>query len=947
MIEKDTLRTRSAFSGFNGAPLISMISTLLSLSLFFLITRIAPFGPKSILISDLAAQYAPFLIGYKEHLLTTDMLSYSFLFGMGKNTMGLFAYYLASPFNFLTFLFPKTMISEAIVFLIMLKLSVSAAFATLFFQKRSGLKDRMSAVFGLMYALSSYAIVYMVNIMWLDGFLILPLLLLFLEQYLENERKWARLVILLFLLFVSGFYIAYMVGIFSFIYLVIRKIEEGSSGDQKKAVRQVLRYIGFAILAAGMSAIVLLPAGIDTLGNPDYRRAELAMSGRFVLTDILNQLFSGTFDTLHSNKPFLYSGLVTTLLIILYFINPGVRRRSKIILASILTGFLLSFNLSILDYVWHLFDLPNWFQYRNAFILVLILLLYAYLSFVHRNTLTPRHCIKAGAILLAAMIFVQTLGDMRIESERFYVNLVFGLLYFLILLGLTVPKWPDTIVRLQRIALPALIILIVVDVGIANPRIVRARALGSQSEPVSQLSADITDADLLVREAKGDQKSDGTVFGRIEIDGDVNGIEAISGGPTLGIHSISNFQSGSNKQLHRFLKQLGYATNYNYFTSSHSYTSVIPDSIFGITHILSEQEVLPGYVRIAEAGDKAVKESANGPEDTATVEDPYKSSVIGLFKNDSALPLLFAIRPDAYTFDFYAPEKDIETKDYFNFQNRWLASMFEKFPGEEGRGIYYPADHSEMMIFNAIRTDEERFALEVAKPLDWDTLGVEPISDDGSKLMYYMQINPETAISVDYEIIAQSEDPLFLCLPFMRCGFDGQVKVNGETVSYSNVSHYTMITYLGSFTPGEKIDVRLLFDKKQSAVAFMDPVINYCDTEKFAALLDAQAPASGISGLEVEDGRISARVSFDEERILLTTIPYERGWTLWVDDRETKIVPYQDALISVPLSAGTHSVRLEFRAPGLSLGVVISLISSCVFIAFAVIPRVSKRKSND
>jgi uncharacterized membrane protein YfhO len=946
MIEKNTLNKNSRLSGFNSAPWIAFFSTLAMLSLFFLVTGTSPFGPNTILISDLGIQYAPFLIGYKEHLLSGDMLSYSFLLGMGKNTLGLFAYYLSSPFNFLTFLFPKGMISQAVVMLIMSKLALASVFATLFLQKRSGLKAKMSALFGVSYAMSSYAVVYMINIIWLDGFMLFPLLLLFIEYYLEDTRKWGRLVGLLLLMFVSGFYIAYMVGIFSFIYLVIRLIEDYRPGtDSQKNINILFKYVGSALLAAGISAIILLPAGVDTLSNPDYRAAKLTISGRFVLTDILNQLFSGTFDSLHSNKPFIYSGLGITFLVILYFLNPAIARRSKIVLGAILTGFLLSFHLNLLDYVWHLFDIPNWFQYRNAFLLVLMLILYAYLSYLKRDSLTPKHFIQAGLILLSGLICVSVLGDMRTESLRLYVNLIFGLLYFLILLGITVPKWPETITRLRRLAIPALVVLVCVDIAIANPLMLRFRSLGLQSVHASQVSDDIRYAETLVEQAR-ERSTGNDSFRRIEIDNHINSIEASSGSAFLGIHSMSDFQSGSNKQLHRFLKQLGFATNYNYFSSMHNYTSVVADSFLGISHVLSEREDCYGLAPMSSAGETSFKTpdvQENEYTDKSDAKPQRIRSEIFLFENESALPLMFTVRPDASTFDFYSLEKETEDKDYFHFQNQWLASMFESF--DRGDSVFYPAGEVEMSVFNAIQSEKWEIEPEKDQLIDLDTLGDEPVGNTGDGLTHYFQINPEAKISLDYELVVESEDPLYISVPHIGGGFEGEVRLDGEMVWYLNRSHYTMILFLGCFSPGETIHVSVVFDQEVSVASLLDTQFYYCDTQKFTELLAEQDPAEGISDLAVEDGRVSASVKLTEDRLLLTTIPYERGWTLRVDGVKTDIVPYQDALISVPLKAGDHSIRLEFRAPGLTAGIIISSISLCAFVLLMLVGRAKSKRS--
>ncbi|NLO62259.1 MAG: YfhO family protein [Clostridiaceae bacterium] len=943
MIEKKTLERQAGFGRAVRTPFISFLTTFLMLVLYFILSRIAPFGSVSALVSDMEVQYAPFLIGYKEHLTSGDMLSYSFLLGMGKNTLGMFAYYLASPFSLISFLFPKEMIGQAVVIIQILYLSTAASFMTVFLRKRSGRDDKAAAIFGVMYAMSSYAMLYMMNIMWLPGFMLLPLLLFFAEQLIEDHRKWVRLVPVMFLLFVSGYYVAYMVGIFSFVYLLIRLIEERRPGrDGKETARIVFRFIGCAVIAAGLSAVILIPAGLDTLGNPDYRRTDLVLSGRFVITGILDQLFCGTFDSLHSNKPFIYSGLITTFFCILYFLNPGIAKRSKIVFASVLSLMVLNFHLNLLDYVWHLFDLPNWFQYRNAFLFVCILILYAYLSFARRDALNVKQCVTAGLIVLGVLIFVYSFGDMKTESLRFYTNLVIGGLYFALIIGLVSPKWPEVIAGLKGLALPAMIVLILVDVGIANPMVLRLRSFGMQTRQAVQIGSDIKWADQLANEAGRIQEAEGKAFQRIEIDGKVNSVEAYNAGSTLGHPMISDFQSGANKHLHRFLKQLGFSTNYNYFSTTHSYTSVVPDSFLGISHILSERPDCAGMRHVMSVGETNVYELSVTGNVSPLVKRRHTSVEIHLFQNDAALPVLFTVRPDAAAFDYYSPEKDTVAKNLFEFQNRWLTSMFESFP--ENDVIYYPAGVREVEVFNAIMSDVWEAELKDEDLKDWDPLGNEPIDIGGEGVTHYFQITPKAGISILYRVVAGSEDPLYFSLPYIAQGFEGDVRLNGRQIGDVTRSEYSKIILLGRFAPGEVIEVEVLFEKEHSVVSLMDAFFYHCDTEKFFGRMAEQDASAGISGLKVGDGSVFAEVSLSDDRLLMTTVPFEKGWTLWVDGEKTPIVSYQGALIAVPLTAGQHSVRLEFRAPGVMTGEIVSILSAVAFFALIVVDRFSRRK---
>ena len=78
----------------------------------FLLIQIAigvlPFGKQSMLYSDCWHQYYPFFKTFREMLLSGEGLLYNWHVGMGFDNLGLYAYYLASPLNWLCVLIPES-----------------------------------------------------------------------------------------------------------------------------------------------------------------------------------------------------------------------------------------------------------------------------------------------------------------------------------------------------------------------------------------------------------------------------------------------------------------------------------------------------------------------------------------------------------------------------------------------------------------------------------------------------------------------------------------------------------------------------------------------------------------------------------------------------------------------------------------------------------------------
>ena len=80
--------------------------------IIFIQREIFPFGENSFLRTDMYHQYAPFFSEFHHKLRTGGSLLYSWDVGGGVNFAALYAYYLASPVNWLIILCPKAYIIE-------------------------------------------------------------------------------------------------------------------------------------------------------------------------------------------------------------------------------------------------------------------------------------------------------------------------------------------------------------------------------------------------------------------------------------------------------------------------------------------------------------------------------------------------------------------------------------------------------------------------------------------------------------------------------------------------------------------------------------------------------------------------------------------------------------------------------------------------------------------
>ena len=75
-----------------------------------------------------------------------------------------------------------------------------------------------------------------------------------------------------------------------------------------------------------------------------------------------------------------------------------------------------------------------------------------------------------------------------------------------------------------------------------------------------------------------------------------------------------------------------------------------------------------------------------------------------------------------------------------------------------------------------------------------------------------------------------------------------------------------------------------------------------------------------------EDERIEGTVQRKEPGLLVTTIPYEKGWNVTVNGEERDIVQANIGFVGVPLDSGDSEIVFSYQNPYLKSGGILSLI---------------------
>lgn len=147
--------------------------------------------------------------------------------------------------------------------------------------------------------------------------------------------------------------------------------------------------------------------------------------------------------------------------------------------------------------------------------------------------------------------------------------------------------------------------------------------------------------------------------------------------------------------------------------------------------------------------------------------------------------------------------------------------------------------------------------------------------------------------------------------------------------SYSNSGQayiFPMGTYQGNETASLSVSL------PDDAVGGMVTVYVYQLDRTVLEAGYAKLSSGGITLTDFSDTKLMGTMTAQEDGLCYFSIPYEAGWHAEVDGVKTEIIPVGDAMVSVPVSAGKHTIKLTYCPPGfvagglLSSGVVVLLI---------------------
>ncbi|KRM88279.1 hypothetical protein FD19_GL000571 [Lacticaseibacillus thailandensis DSM 22698 = JCM 13996] len=349
---------------------------------FAVCQHVYPFGNSSLLTVDMGQQYIDFYAYFRQTLLGhPGQFFYAWNKALGGDMIGVWAYYLMSPFNLVLLLVPKSGLDVGILVITLLKYG-AAGLTMAYYLQRRGLRSWALPAYSLAYALSGWMIANQLNLMWFDGAIMLPLVADGVDRLVAGEYR--RYPLLLAATLLVNYYIGYMVCLFIIGYFCFALVR--AQLRRPAALRATRHFALTSLLGGALTAVLLVPTFFQiTQSKGTYTTTSVNWRFEYNPLHLLSKLVAGSFnfDQMPSGLPNIFVSSLVTLGAIVYFMNRRIRWQERLTAGLWSLVLLVSLMFEPLDLLWHGLQFPVWYPYRFSFVVTFWLVLLAARGFQH------------------------------------------------------------------------------------------------------------------------------------------------------------------------------------------------------------------------------------------------------------------------------------------------------------------------------------------------------------------------------------------------------------------------------------------------------------------------------------------------------------------------------------------------------------------------------------
>lgn len=868
------------------------------MTLAYAFFKVYPFGKNSVLVLDLNGQYVYYYEAFRDAFWGKGSFIYNWSRNLSGEMFGIFAYYLASPFMLIPVLLPRKIMMFSVAIMQLAKMGTAAVTFRFFLNKLSkGKGKKLSLViFPLMYSIMGYMVVQLMDPMWLDGLILLPLICWGVHR-LVNEGKLISYIIPIAMMFITHFYIGYMVGIFTFFYFCYVCLSNKDRKLPKKFFSACVSFAVSTLLALMCAAFVLIPVYNSLkLGKFDFTEPDFTLKSQFDFLNLITKMFPMTYDTIKpEGTPVVYCGVCALLLLPLFFMNEKIHIKEKTGLGILASLIALLMYIKPADMAMHGFQVPNWLPFRYSFIFSFLVLVMAFKAFENLDGITAKNI---GGVFFGLLIFLfwcereqpeffktyiekEADGEKSVVIQGIWVSIIAVSIYF-------------ALIYLQRKYSRSKILCIVTTVLISCELFVNA------ADTVNKINDDVIYSKYEsyepymseLRAAVDMMKDyDSEPFYRME----ANFHRTVNDAIGTGYMGLSHSSSTMNAPILSALQKLGFAYGGHY--TKYKGATPMTDAVFGVKYLMNK------------TGDTSnIDKSIVIPEEYK-LKTEYKAGKnnFEFYENPNALGLGVLAKGDI-------SGVELNDKNPFISQNR----LFKAVTGEK-KNYFTKAE--------IVRTYDENLA--------------STELECGDK-KYYQLDTSDAEVHKDYVVKINRDSHLYMFLPATykkSCNIwvkDEEKYLDGETeMDYAGKffegDNYSILN-LGKFVKDQEVRIRVTIANEDKYAYWSDALFYTFDYENFTKKC-SELKSSSFNVTEFDTTYLKGTIKADGKgQTLFTTIPYENGWQIKVNGKTVTPGKCIDSLITIPLEEGENVITMKFSPNYFKLSVVISLVGLFVTV---------------
>lgn len=808
--------------------LAGIISFITILAIMYL-KKVTPFGDKSFLTIDFLHQYAPMLKELFKRVLSGKSLIYSFNMGLGLPFFRNFFNYLSSPFNIIMFLFKEKTIITSYSFIIALKLAASSVTMNILLNKKFK-NNYMMIALSVLYSLSAYFMAYYWNIMWLDGIVFLPLIILGVEKLVDDDKPLLYIISLALMIY-ANYFIGYMIAIFVAIYFLTYLLMT----DKKDKKKILINFIVSSLLIGGLCALELIPLFVSLKSISATKDIwPTSQYYSFTIKEFIFNHLSGVGSTVFSsgetNAPNISLGIISALLIPLFYLNKKINIRIKLAYFIPLFFMLLCFLLPQLDFIMHGFHVPNDLPYRYSFLYIFVLTILCGYSLDKIKSINILYIISSFLFSLAFIISSKLFDFNNLSEAMFKLNIIILVCYFTFILIYKYTK---------KFSFIAIILFVATSM---TECILKYQGNWNISYNTRNIYVDFDDINTSLEYIRD---NDSTLY-RVERPY----ITTFNDPDWFSYYGLTTFSSMSYEKEAILMHSLGSPGNE---INSHYYKPNTPiyNMMFNLKYVFSHYPIR--YFSKFEESDNY---------------DTYRSDY----------PTGFMYRVNSDLIDWYSLYEDpFANQNDFIERATDIKDVLKQISFEVNYTHYYEGDKTVIHYETSNKIDD-----------------------------YYLYVSTD---SIDFIIV---DGTLYHMSSDYHYGYDIGIDVT-DTIDY-NENYIIEVEnardiYIGYSNFYEDAFYAYFVDETSLNEAYDIISKNIVEIEEF------------------NEDYIKGIIDCNEDGLIYTSIPYDRGWNVYIDGKKQEAKIVDDTLLAFDIKKGNHKIELQYRIPFIIPSIILTAIS--------------------